>query len=124
MGVISTVTLDGKPEAAVMVISQTDNFELIFQTPNDSRKYQNLKKNPNVAVAFGFDLEEFITVQFEGIAREVKGDEIDECRKIHVAKNPKSADYAYLPENKYFKVNPRWMTYLDFKKDKKFELTF
>lgn len=124
VGVLSTVTPDGKPEAAVMAISQTDDLELIFQTPKSYRKYVNLKKNPSVAVAFGWDMEEFITVQYEGIAKEAKGKEIDECRKIHVAKNPKSADYAYLADNKYFIIKPKWIRYWDFKTDEKFVLSF
>jgi len=124
VGVLSTVTPDGKPEVAVMVISQTDNLELIFQTPTSYRKYENLKKNPSVAVVFGWDMEEFITVQYEGIAKEARGHEIDECRKIHIAKNPKSEKYANLSENKYFKVKPKWIRYWDFNTDEKIELTF
>ena|SRR3989338_4087033 len=124
LGVISTVSLEGKPESAVMVISQKNNLELIFQTPNNYRKYINLKYNPHVAIVFGFDLEEFTTVQYEGIAEEVYGKEIDKCRKIHVAKNPKSIDYAYLPQNKYFIVSPIWIRYWNFNTNERFELTF
>jgi general stress protein 26 len=124
IGVLSTVTPDGKPEAAVMAISQTDNLELVFQTPKSYRKYINLKKNPNVAVAFGWDVKEFITVQYEGIAKEARGQEIDECRKIHIAKNPESEKYAYIPENKYFRVKPKWIRYWDFNSNEKIELSF
>ncbi len=122
LGALATVTSDGQPEVAVMVISQEDNLELIFQTPNSYRKYKNLKSNPNVAICFGFDLKEFVTVQYEGISREAEEHEIDECRKIHVGKNPKSADYAYLSQNKYFIVKPKWIRYWDFKSDEVFEL--
>lgn len=122
LGVLSTVIPSHSPQSAVMIISQKDNLELIFQTPNDSRKYPNLKKNPKVAIAFGFNLEEFTTVQYEGEAKEALGNEIDECRKIHVAKNPKSAEYAYLPKNKYFIVSPKWIRYWDLNKNEKFTL--
>jgi len=122
--VISTISSENKPESAVMVISQKDNLQLIFQTPNNYRKYINLKHNPRIAVVFGFDLEEFTTVQYEGIAEEAYGKEIDECRKIHVAKNPKSTDYAYLPQNKYFIVSPMWIRYWNFNTNERFELTF
>lgn len=124
LGVISTISPNGSPESAVMVISQKDNLELIFQTPNNYRKYMNLKENPNVAIVFGFDLNEFTTVQYEGIAKEAEGKEVDECRRIHIAKNPKSADYAYLPENKYFIVSPNWIRYWNFNTNEKFELAF
>ncbi len=124
VGALATTTSDEKPEVAVMIISQKDNLKLIFQTPNTYRKYENLKENPNVAIAFGFDLDEFTTVQYEGVAREATEKEIDECRKIHIEKNPKSTDYAYLPDNKYFIVEPKWIRYWDFKTDVKFELDF
>ena len=124
LAVLATVTIDGKPEAAVMAFSEKDNFELIFQTPNDSRKYANLKKNPNVAVAYGWDLEKNITVQYEGVAKEAQGGEINECREIHSRKSQISAEYANIPENKYFKVIPKWIRYWDFKTDEKFVLTF
>ena len=124
IGVVATVNSEGKPEAATMVISQTDDLSLIFQTPNHYRKYKNLKKNPHVAITFGFNIDEFTTVQYEGVAREAGGEEIDMCRKIHVAKNPKSANYAYLSNNKYFIVTPKWIRYWDFIKDEKFILEF
>lgn len=124
LGVISTISAEGNPESAVMIISQKNNLELIFQTPNNYRKYANLKKNPKVAIAFGFDLEEFTTVQYEGIAREAQKEEIDECRKIHVSKNAKSVEYAYLPQNKYFIVSPKWVRYWNFISNENFVLSF
>lgn len=123
-GVVATVNDKGNPQSATMSISQTDNLELIFQTPNNSRKYKNLKINPNVSITFGFSLKDFTTVQFEGIAKEVKEDKINDCRRIHVKKNPYSENYAYLPENKYFLVSPKWIRYWDFNKDEKIEMTF
>ena len=124
IGVVCTVNSDGNPESATMVVSQTDDLKLIFQTPNHYRKYQNLKNNPHIAVTFGFSIDEFTTVQYEGIAKEAEDETVDMCRKIHVAKNPKSGEYAYLPENKYFIVEPVWIRYWDFNKDERFIIKF
>ncbi|MBI3620125.1 pyridoxamine 5'-phosphate oxidase family protein [Candidatus Roizmanbacteria bacterium] len=124
VAIVSTVSPENKPEAATMGISEKDNLELIFQTPNTTRKYRNLKNNPNVAVTFGWDLNEFITVQYEGIVYELQEDEINEYRQIHITKNPISKPYAYLPTHKYFKIIPKWIRYWDIKKNKIFELTF
>jgi general stress protein 26 len=124
LGVISTVNSKGNPEAATMVVSQTEDLKLIFQTPNHYRKFKNIKNNSNVAITFGFSMDEFTTVQYEGVAKEAGADEIEICRNIHVAKNPKSKDYAYLPDNKYFIVSPKWARYWDFNKDEHFELEF
>ena len=107
-----------------MAISQKDNLQLIFQTPNDSRKYQNLKINPNVSVVFGFDFEEFITVQYEGVVKEAEERQVADFRNIHVSKNPKSAEYANLSKNKYFVISPKWVRYWNLKTNEKFELTF
>lgn len=43
IGVLATVDKSKNPSCATMVVSQTDNLELIFQTHNGSRKYKNLK---------------------------------------------------------------------------------
>lgn len=123
IGVVSTVSKKGLPEAASMAISQTDELKFIFQTPNSSRKYENLKANPNVALVFGFSVDTFITVQVEGVASEVDDNERERISKIHVAKNPKSEKYANLPQNKYFLVVPSWIRYWDFKTGEKFEIT-
>lgn len=124
LGVVGTVNKEGKPEAAVMAITGTKELELIFQTPNTSRKYLNLKANPSIAVAFGWDLEKFITVQYEGIATEVLEEDMNKVREIHLAKQPYSKEYANIPENKYFLVKPKWIRYWDIKRDYKFEITF
>ena len=124
LAAVATVDESGNPEVATMVVSQTDDLDLIFQTPNYYRKYKNIKNNPNIAVTFGFSLEDFTTVQFEGVANEAKGDEIEMCRKIYVGKNPRSKRYAHLPENKYFIVKPKWIRYWNFNKDEKFEMKF
>jgi general stress protein 26 len=125
VGVLATSSKEGSPEAASMVISETDQLELIFQTPITARKYANLQHNDRVAVVFGWDLHEFTTVQFEGVAREVTDQKEREwCGKIHVAKNPKSKAYVDLMENKFFVVSPRWARYWDFKTDEQFEVYF
>jgi len=124
IGVLATVDTEGKPEAASMAFSQTVDLKLIFQTPNYYRKYGNLKKNPNVAVVFGFSLEEFIAVQYEGVAKEAGADEVGKFQKIHITKNPYSVRFTNLPENKYFIVEPKWIRYWDFKTEEKFVLKF
>ena len=85
---------DGKPQSAVVVFSIKDDFELIFGTFNTTRKYRNLKANPNIVVVIGWDVG--ITVQYEGVAEEVGLGEFAEYQKIHLAKNPGSERYSNL----------------------------
>jgi uncharacterized pyridoxamine 5'-phosphate oxidase family protein len=107
-----------KPQAAVVVFSIKDDFELIFGTFNTTRKYRNLKSNPETAIVIGWD--EGITIQYEGVAEEVGLDEFGEYQKIHLAKNPGSEAYANLDGQVYFKIKPRWIRYTDINQNPEF----
>lgn len=111
VAVVASVNTDGKPEAAAIEFSETENLEIIFDTFATYRKYKNLQANPRVAFVIGWD--EDITVQYEGVARELKGDERAECQNIHLAKLPGSAKFANLEVIRYFKVIPTWIRYAD-----------
>ncbi len=124
--VISTVDADmSKPESAVIAFAQKDNFELIFGTKNTTRKYRNLQKNPNVSFVIGWDSDTG-TVQYEGIAKELSGEE----SKIHsstlIAKNPRSEKFVHKEDQRYFLVKPTWIRILDMTKnpDETFEISF
>lgn len=122
--VISTVSTDNTPQSAVMAFSQTKNLEIIFQTPNTTRKYNNLKNNKSVSIATGWSLDEFITVQYDGLANEVPSEKLDEIRQIHISKNEASKKYAYIEENKFFIVQPKLIRYSDIKNNIYFELKY
>ncbi len=108
--VVATI-FDGEPQAATVAFSARYDFEIIFGTYYTTRKYRNLKQNPKVAVVVGWD--ESVTVQMEGSAEELHGELLEECKRIHVEKNPSSAVYANMEENRYFKVQPNWVRYTD-----------
>ncbi|KKS19141.1 MAG: Pyridoxamine 5'-phosphate oxidase [Parcubacteria group bacterium GW2011_GWC1_41_7] len=115
-----------KPECAVIVFTETENFEIIFGCLNNARKYGYLQKNPKVAFSIGWNGEENITVQYEGVAKEVTGVEFEQCRDINLKKNPSSKKFAFLPEQRYFRVQPTWIRYSDFSKNpiEEFEIKF
>lgn len=125
LGVVSTIdSKGGWPESAVVAFSETKDLEIIFGTFNNARKYKNLQSNKNISFVVGWD--DNITVQYEGIAQEVSGDELDQCREIHLTKNPKSKKYAFDEKQRFFKVRPVWVKYSDFNHDPEdsFELSF
>ncbi len=122
--VISTSNKNGKPESAVVAFSETDNLELIFGTFYTTRKYKNLQGNKNVSVVIGWDADVGITVQYEGVAEEMKGRELDSCRDINLKKNPYSKKYAFEKEQRYFKIKPKWIRYSDFENNDIFEMNF
>jgi general stress protein 26 len=114
LGVVSTVNLLNKPEAAVVGIAVSVNLEIIFDTVKTSRKYQNILHNPNVALAAGWDEE--VTVQYEGIA-EILGtsDEADNLREVYFRAFPAGRERAETwPGLVHVKVSPKWIRYSNF----------
>ena len=111
LAVLATISPESKPEAAAIEFSEKDNFELIFDTFPTFRKYKNLQTNPNVAVVIGWDKD--ITVQYEGEAVELKGDELMEYKKIHATKLPDSAKFIEMEDLRLFKIIPKWIRYSD-----------
>ncbi len=49
----ASVTAGQAPQAAVVGVAVTDQFELIFDTLSSTRKAQNLAQNPKIAFVFG-----------------------------------------------------------------------
>ena len=47
LGVLTTVSREHRPEAALIGIAVTENLEIIFDTVKDSRKYPNLLHDPH-----------------------------------------------------------------------------
>ena len=123
MAVIATVHKEKiAPEAALVAFCETEDFEIIFQTFNDARKYANIKANPNVAFVVGWDIEKErqVTFQFEGIARElVEGtNEYKKYRAIFEDKNtPCTREFLDGPKSRMFVAKPTWFGYSDYTKD-------
>lgn len=53
LGVLSTVSPSGEPEAAVVGIAFTDDLEVIFDTLDTTRKVSNLRSSPKIAFVIG-----------------------------------------------------------------------
>lgn len=117
--VLSTVSLTGAPEAALVKFSLTDTFEIIFNTYNTYRKYKNLQYHPEVAVVIGG--EKGITVQYEGKAVELYGKELEKYQEIFHQTHPKSQWHTH-PETRFFKIIPTWLRYSDVRDFEKREI--
>lgn len=114
LGVIATTDLD-EPEAAVVEYGETESLELVFDAFISSRKYQNLLKNTKIAFVIGWD--ENITVQYEGEAYELKGEELNKYKEIYFKKNPRAKKWEGREGITYFKIIPKWIRYSDLNKD-------
>ncbi len=117
LGVISTINSAGQPESAVVGIGQTDKLQIIFGTSGDSRKARNIRVNPRVAVVIGWDEDAPRTVQLQGTARELGGDETNHYAELYYTKAPAARKYHSRPDQCYFLVEPTWVRYSDFTAD-------
>lgn len=124
LAVVSTVNTGNKPESALVGVGETDNLELIIGTPNSTRKYKNLLSNKNVAVVIGG--KEHITVQYEGVAEELEGEEYNKLTEIFYAKNPTARRFEEDPNERFFKITPSWIRYTNYENNPSeiFEITF
>jgi len=112
LAVLSTVNGEGQSESALMGFAVTPKLEIVFDTVTTSRKYPNLKKNPRVAWVIGCTSE--ITVQYEGVAHELSGEELVEYKKTYFAAFPDGPARQSWPGITYFVVRPTWVRYCDY----------
>jgi len=72
----SSTHSNGTPQSAVVGVAVSDDFEIVFDTVNTSRKAQNLSQRGGIAFAFGdLGLHQGRTVQLEGVADQPEGAE-------------------------------------------------
>ncbi len=111
LAVVSTVH-DGAPQAAVVGIAVGDDLEIIFDTLTTSRKYQNVRADPRVALVIGWDAEQ--TAQLEGVADFPTGAELTACKQVYFAAWPDGPEREAWPNIDYVRVRPRWVRFSDF----------
>ena len=112
LGVLSTVSPEGKPEAAVVGIAITDDLEIVFDTLETTRKVRNLRRSRNIAFVIGWDEE--ITVQLEGIADEPHGAELARLKQTYFTVYPDGRERESWPHITWVRVRPHWFRYSDF----------
>jgi len=115
LAVQATVSAAGQPQAAVVGVAFTDDFEVIFDTLRSTRKFQNLCRDPKVSLVIGGWQEgDERTVQIEGQADEPVGGELDFIRSSYYAAHPDGAKRASWPGLTYVRVRPTWIRYSDY----------
>ena len=89
MAVQASVSPSGAPQAAVVGVVVTDDLHVFFDTLGASRKAQNLRRNPKIAFVIGGPASgEERTVQYEGIADEPTGEELERLKKLYFSRFP------------------------------------
>ncbi|HUN62193.1 MAG TPA: pyridoxamine 5'-phosphate oxidase family protein [Candidatus Sulfotelmatobacter sp.] len=112
LAVLATVGEEMRPEAALMGFAVTPQLEIIFDTVKTSRKYPNLKKNPRVAWVIGCTTE--VTLQYEGVAEELAGEDLAKYKKTYFSAFPDGPARESWPGITYFVVRPKWVRYCDY----------
>jgi len=113
LAVISTISPEKKPEAALIGIAISENLEIIFDTVTNSRKYQNIIQNSHVAVVIGWTNER--TLQYEGRALLLNGNDAEKYKEVYYETYPDGRQRAAMWRNLvHFKIEPHWIRYSDF----------
>lgn len=114
LGVLGTIGPNGAPQSALMGIAVTEEFEIVFDTVKSSRKYPNLAARPACSFVIGGWVSGEQTVQYEGIAEELRPPELERYQEIYFKVYPDGPARMSWPGIVYFVVRPRWIRYSDF----------
>jgi general stress protein 26 len=118
LAVQASVSAINGPQAAVVGFAVTDKFEIVFDTIDSTRKAQNLRQNSKIALVIGglVDGDER-TVQYEGIADEPQGAELERLKQVYYIAYPDGPSRLSWPGLIYVRVQPRWIRYSDYNLD-------
>jgi len=111
----ASVSANGAPQAALVGVVISDQFEVFFDTLGTSRKATNLRRVPALALVFGSTAADCArTIQYEGIADEPTGPELERLLELYFAAFPDGRARRTLPDIAYVRVRPTWIRYSDF----------
>jgi len=115
LAVQASVSPTGAPQAAVVGFAITDQFEIVFDTLASTRKAQNLRRNPKIAlVVGGAAAGEERALQYEGIADEPSGADLERLTRVYYAAYPDGPSRLSWPGLIYVRVRPTWIRYSDY----------
>jgi general stress protein 26 len=114
----TSVSTAGVPQAAVVGVVVSDRLEVVFDTLDSTRKVQNLRRSPKIALVFGGLLEgEERTVQYEGVADEPQGEELERLKRLYYKRFPDGRDRLDWPGLVYVRARPSWIRYSDYREE-------
>ena len=115
LAVQASVSPNAGPQAAVVGFAISDQFEIIFDTLETTRKAQNLRSNPHIALVIGgLTASDERTVQYEGVAHEPTGAELDRLKQIYYSAYPDGPSRATWRGLIYIRAKPKWVQYSDY----------
>ncbi|HXN48563.1 MAG TPA: pyridoxamine 5'-phosphate oxidase family protein [Bryobacteraceae bacterium] len=112
LGVLGTIGPAGAPQSALVGVATTPRLAIVFDTVKSSRKYANLIARPACSFVVGWTGEQ--TVQFEGVAEELRPPDLERYQQIYFQAWPDGPARMSWPGIVYFVVRPTWIRYSDF----------
>ena len=114
----SSVHPSGGPQSAVVGIAVSDDFEIVFDTLETSRKAQSLRKRSEISFVFA-DLtgKDERTVQYEGVADEPTGAERERLVDLYLEVFPDGLERQKWPGLIYIRAMPTWLRYSNYNED-------
>jgi hypothetical protein len=106
------------PQSAVIGFVVSDDFHIFFDTIDTTRKAQNLRQNPMISFVIGGLIKgDERTAQYEGIADEPKGQELDSLKELYFTRFPDGRERQSWTGLIYIRAKPLWIRYSDFNQD-------
>jgi hypothetical protein len=111
----SSVHPSGGPQSAVVGIAVSDDFEIIFDTLENSRKAQSLREHPEISFVFA-DLtgKDERTVQCEGLVDAPTGAELNRLIDLYLEVFPDGRERQKWPGLIYVTTKLTWLRYSDY----------
>lgn len=108
---LATASVDGKPEVAT-VEYLVDGTDLLMNTFAPYRKYPNMVQNGRVAGVITHEHD--WTLQFDGVATELHGDDALRAKEKLVAFDPGFLKFFDETKTRFFRIKPTWMRLRDY----------
>ena len=113
LGVLGTLSTSLEPQGALVGYAVTLELEILFDTLRTTRKYHNMMANPRASFTVGNADER--TVQYEGIAEELTGENVQRFQPVYFATWPDGVARQQWPDITWFVIRPRWIRFTDYK---------
>src|SRR5215468_11062787 len=105
-------------QAAVVGFAISDAFEIVFDTLDSTRKVANLRQNPKLAfVIGGFTPGDERSAQYEGLADEPAGAELERLTEVYYNVYPDGRARRTWLGLIYVRVRPTWIRYRHYNLD-------
>jgi hypothetical protein len=105
-------------QAAVVGIAVADDFSIVFDTLETSRKARNLAHDIRIALVIGGTQEgDEQTVQCEGLAERLEAADIRVLEDLYFRVFPEGRDRLAWKGIMHLRVRPQWLRYSDYRTD-------